>query len=313
MDKNYRSYIITFYHIHAKSYYIYFNMGLLMFALFSIHPSLSMACVGARPLGMGGAFIAVADDANVPYWNPAALALMQKRQATGMFTADDDINYKNFVSYSQALDDQFAAAASIYTWRDRFLGYLPQGDPLILENYSRPWVSLAYRMSTARSGTMALGANLSFGQGKLARPMRNIEYSTKIGVGLDLSFLYRHDKHWSFGLLIQDINEPSIESEELGYKIDWMRNVRPGVAYRPNEQLLIAFDVYDFFDEELRKLMLGVEYDVDEEWSVRGGIYGLSEIDWPTVGGTYRFNPDFSLEASLMDFEVFILSATYAF
>ncbi|MGH9162460.1 MAG: hypothetical protein ACRD2X_21040, partial [Vicinamibacteraceae bacterium] len=30
--------------------------------------------VGARALGMGGAFVAVADDATATYWNPAGLA-----------------------------------------------------------------------------------------------------------------------------------------------------------------------------------------------------------------------------------------------
>jgi hypothetical protein len=31
--------------------------------------------VGARPVGMGGAYTAVADDANALFWNPAGLAL----------------------------------------------------------------------------------------------------------------------------------------------------------------------------------------------------------------------------------------------
>ena len=31
----------------------------------------ALACVGARPHGMGGAFIGVADDINAVYWNPA--------------------------------------------------------------------------------------------------------------------------------------------------------------------------------------------------------------------------------------------------
>jgi|SRR3989339_592944 len=37
--------------------------------------NLSHGLYGTRPMGMGGAFTAVADDANAPYWNPAGLAL----------------------------------------------------------------------------------------------------------------------------------------------------------------------------------------------------------------------------------------------
>lgn len=41
--------------------------------------------VGARGLGMGGAYTALADDAHSVYWNPAGLAALDKKEAT----ADD--------------------------------------------------------------------------------------------------------------------------------------------------------------------------------------------------------------------------------
>ncbi|MBN3033006.1 MAG: hypothetical protein JW873_02815 [Candidatus Saganbacteria bacterium] len=43
----------------------------------------AFAFFGARPMGMGGAFTAVADDANAPYWNPAGLALNPEVTLTG--------------------------------------------------------------------------------------------------------------------------------------------------------------------------------------------------------------------------------------
>lgn len=42
--------------------------------------------MGARALGMGGAFIAVADDANTVYYNPAGLALIEGRHVTSLYT-----------------------------------------------------------------------------------------------------------------------------------------------------------------------------------------------------------------------------------
>ena len=36
--------------------------------------------VGARALGMGGAFAAVADDATAPYWNPAGMVYLPYRE-----------------------------------------------------------------------------------------------------------------------------------------------------------------------------------------------------------------------------------------
>ncbi|MBI5699945.1 hypothetical protein HZC35_06580 [Candidatus Saganbacteria bacterium] len=44
--------------------------GLLVLTL----ASQSFANFGARPLGMGGAFVAISDDANAAWWNPAGLA-----------------------------------------------------------------------------------------------------------------------------------------------------------------------------------------------------------------------------------------------
>ena len=36
--------------------------------------------VGARAIGMGGAFSAIADDATAPYWNPAGMVYLPYRE-----------------------------------------------------------------------------------------------------------------------------------------------------------------------------------------------------------------------------------------
>src|SRR3972149_5404206 len=38
------------------------------------------AQLGARAIGMGGAFVAVADDATAPYWNPAGMVYLPYRE-----------------------------------------------------------------------------------------------------------------------------------------------------------------------------------------------------------------------------------------
>jgi hypothetical protein len=40
--------------------------------------------VGARALGMGGAFVSLANDASATYWNPAGLVQLESREAMGM-------------------------------------------------------------------------------------------------------------------------------------------------------------------------------------------------------------------------------------
>src|SRR4029077_18132794 len=40
--------------------------------------------VGARALGMGSAFVGLADDGTAAYWNPAGLATLSEHQLTAM-------------------------------------------------------------------------------------------------------------------------------------------------------------------------------------------------------------------------------------
>jgi len=59
--------------------------------------------VGARPLGMGGAFVAVADDANTIWWNPAGVATTKHKEMTLMHNEmGEDIRYQ-FLAYNQPL------------------------------------------------------------------------------------------------------------------------------------------------------------------------------------------------------------------
>jgi len=57
--------------------------------------------VGARALGMGGAFTAVADDGTAAFWNPAGLVQLDKKSISTMHTVlklDRTYNFINFVS-----------------------------------------------------------------------------------------------------------------------------------------------------------------------------------------------------------------------
>ncbi|MBI5399559.1 PorV/PorQ family protein [Candidatus Saganbacteria bacterium] len=58
------------------------------------------AGVGARPLGMGSAFTAIADNADAPYWNPGGLGFVTSSEITSMQTklsSDADHYYVSYV------------------------------------------------------------------------------------------------------------------------------------------------------------------------------------------------------------------------
>lgn len=71
--------------------------------------------VGARAIGMGSAFVAIADDATATYWNPAGLTNVKKnsfstmysdtfRSGDGSFFSKGLVNY-NFVNYVHQIED----------------------------------------------------------------------------------------------------------------------------------------------------------------------------------------------------------------
>src|SRR5215471_1187387 len=65
-------------------------VGLLAFSLFfplsSLHAAFLDSGWGARPVGMGGAFTAIADDSNAPLYNPAGLVQVQWNEVSAMYS-----------------------------------------------------------------------------------------------------------------------------------------------------------------------------------------------------------------------------------
>ena len=55
--------------------------------------------VGARPLGMGGSFAAIADDSTAAYWNPAGLGRLRHSEAAFMHSSLGKLDSYDFVNY----------------------------------------------------------------------------------------------------------------------------------------------------------------------------------------------------------------------
>jgi hypothetical protein len=162
--------------------------------------------VGARALGMGGAFVAVADDATAGYWNPAGLIFVQRREAVFMHSErfGDIVNY-DAGSFAQQLGSENANRSAfgfsfVRTGIDD-IGYTAL-DSTTQRPYVYRWVSDAewgFFLSYGRlwTGSLAVG-----GSAKVLR--KSVGDDSALGIGFDLAALVRPWRRLSLGLNVQD-------------------------------------------------------------------------------------------------------------
>jgi hypothetical protein len=218
------------------------------------------ACVGARALAMGGAFVGLADDVSATYWNPAGLIQIEEgaRSGTWMRTANhrDEINYKDYVAYALRTGPKSALGISYVNYQ-------------LLSDWDQKWfwLSGAYKVGEKT----ALGLNVRFVNDGVPSG-----WSADTDTGVDLSLFHKLDKRTSLGLLVQDVNEPESTATDgiSTVRAKWIRNVRPGIAFRPREDLVCSLEVYDALDDgHARDIRFGVEKRFGNQ-ALRAGYYG---------------------------------------
>ncbi|MEJ6951331.1 PorV/PorQ family protein [Natronospora cellulosivora (SeqCode)] len=262
------------------------------------------ACVGARPLGMGGAFISVADDVNAIYWNPAGLTQLDGFELTYTRTINnrDIINYNDFIGVAGKNDELGFSYGLAYIGEgyDYSFYYF---DNIVEIDQNTNWfiLSLAKDFSDIING-LSLGSNVRLVSINEEMIIFGDKYSDSDSmIALDFSALYQVNERLTAGVLIQDFFET--EFELFGEKFYYIRNIRPSVSYKVYDYLTVASSIYDLRDEHDRKISLGGELNFSaisdfaildsnkENIFLRGGFY-LGNL---TLGMSYEYE-DFQFD-----------------
>ncbi len=290
---------------------------------------------GARALGMGGAFAAVACDASTVYWNPAGLAGMEKRQILAMHAEQfgDLLNY-NFGAYVQptSLLDEARKPAFGFA-------LIHMGDPdqvvtnqftmvedngsfyLVDHNGNRVNYDAIPRESNnsfAGLGSFALQTSVGSIGGTLKLIYQDyLAGESSMGIGIDLGFLRRD-------FLTHNLSVGAKLADATGTYISWstgtnefiVPSLKLGSAYRIdsaslNGSVLFAVDADVFFDDRQTAsefwsetvsadLRLGLELSFQEKVMIRGGL----DAENPTAGAGIYFGV-FGLDYAYLHHDAF--------
>lgn len=248
-----------------------------------IYGAEEQAATGARAIGIGGAFIGVADDENAVRRNPAGLTRLD-RYAVGFEQTPSGLFDALQTSYLSAVLPTSEKMALGIDW-------LQVGIKDEELDSSRSSFNFAY--SYAPLSQLSLGANLKYSTWSIALDGRSRGAAT--GWGTDIGLLYQPHPRWKLGVLAQDFigfgSGAGLSSGTwIRHDSDISEKVFPttykfGIAYHPVSDWLISADLTD-------RLQLGTEFLPNRNFAIRAGFQKdlyTSEPPTYSLGGSIRY------------------------
>ena len=249
----------------------------------AIYGAEEQATTGARAIGIGGAFIGVADDENAVRRNPAGLTRLD-RYAVGFEQTPSGLFDALQTSYLSAVLPTSEKMALGIDW-------LQVGIKDEELDSSRSNFNFAY--SYAPLSQLSLGANLKYFTWSIALDGRSRGAAT--GWGTDVGLLYQPHPRWKLGVLAQDFigfgSGAGLSSGTwIRHDSDVSEKVFPtaykfGIAYHPISNWLISADLTD-------RLQLGTEFLPNRNFAIRAGFQKdlyTSEVPTYSLGGSVRY------------------------
>jgi len=152
--------------------------------------------VGGKALGMGGAFVALADDGSAGYWNPAGLFQLKGKQLMLMhaetFGSLLDHDFISYVVPQRAADSSFAFGFNLMRLGGDGIKIteLPQPDlppgednkPYVVDQESHSDYVFLFSFSRKMRSNLAIGGNVKW-------MYRDIAGNSAYGLGMDLGIL----------------------------------------------------------------------------------------------------------------------------
>jgi hypothetical protein len=172
--------------------------------------------VGARPVAMGGAYVAVADGPTGFWWNPAGIAQIRENQAEAAWRAMSFDRQTGYVAYLHPFGREEAAMCFSWTYAGVADLYEYDIDGARGDQISNYTNAGTFTFGRRFSPVVSLGVNLRYVQQNIA----NIDAYT---VGFDLGVHLRFVHDWKMGDLTIPMSKVRIGGavQRLAEKFPW--------------------------------------------------------------------------------------------
>jgi hypothetical protein len=227
--------------------------------------------IGVRPISMGKAFVAVADDANAGYWNPAGLAKLAHPQMSFMYS--NPMNYDLIggggvkkIGYHTLS----AAIPSPYGSVGLNVAYLNVGDIFVVKDATGPTDE---KFDDKELGVIASYANSITEQIRLGLNLKIVHQTIwnekGSGIGLDIGVLYEPMLNLMIGIMAQNLISPKITLLENSDSIP--RKVAFGLSYKIMDEKILLATAIDKAGGRSAKFHLGAEVHPVKDLAIRAG------------------------------------------
>lgn len=260
--------------------------------------------VGARALGMGSAFTALADDSTAAFWNPAGLAKLKKAEGSFMHADLSMDREYNFFNYAHPLkgkdgkDNGVVALSHIRFGVDGIpetrlatndpTGTLPATDPAGTYTAGKSVYIFSYFDDSEKATFGSYAKKLAdrwYGGINLKYLSQDLFTNSADTFGLDLGFLYEATEKTTLGLSVRDIGE-SLEWDTASGQSDSIpTTLQIGVAHKASDKLTLAADINKVEDMDA-KLFAGAEWWVQDYAALR---LGANDGDL-TLGASFKLD-----------------------
>ena len=243
--------------------------------------------VTARTIGLGGAFVGVADEATSALWNPAGLATLvpnELRFETSRLFDETSINALNFAVPGNKLPSFGLSIVNLSSGNFERTNEL--NDPL--GTFKEGETAYIFSMAKGINPRFAVGTNV-----KLVK--QSVEESNATGIGFDIGALYNVTPNIKVGLSALNVGGPNLTLRDT--KETYPMEIRGGFsAVVLNGRGLLTAEM-DQADGPGMRFRGGTEYWVQPMIGLRVGM----DDQEPAGGLSYRFANKYQFDYGVMD------------